>query len=182
MQAQTPRKSSSQRKSSKSAGKSKKAAGKSKPLRHSYLEMVQVALLTLNEASGSTRQEIWKCMQAKFPEADQKRFMVQLKKMLASDGPVVKGKNNARIALEKNFRARANKRIAAGEPLQKAMMPKKMMDPVKAKMAADKKKAAKKAKTAAAKAKPRYVYSILKTHGQSSRCQVALLLSLAQVR
>ena len=55
MQAQTPRKSSSQRKSSKSAGKSKKAAGKSKPLRHSYLEMVQVALLTLNEASGSTR-------------------------------------------------------------------------------------------------------------------------------
>ena len=31
--------------------------------------------------------------------------------------------------------------------------------------------------TAAAEAKPRCVYSILKPHGQSSRCQVRLLLS-----
>ena len=34
--------------------------------------------------------------------------------------------------------------------------------------------------TAVAEAKPRYIYSILKPHGQSSRCSVRLLLSEAK--
>jgi len=50
----------------RSSSKDKKDA----PLRHTYFEMIQVALLTLNERKGSTRQEIWKCVASRFPEAN----------------------------------------------------------------------------------------------------------------
>jgi hypothetical protein len=44
------------------------------PVKHTYLEMIQVSLLTLNERGGSSRQEIWKCIEAKFPEAQHKQY------------------------------------------------------------------------------------------------------------
>ena len=50
----------------KSQSKPKQAAVK----RHTYLEMIQIAILTLNERGGSSRQEIWKCIEAKFPEGN----------------------------------------------------------------------------------------------------------------
>jgi hypothetical protein len=37
----------------------KKKSGGSK---HSYAEMIQTALLTLNERGGATRQALWKCI------------------------------------------------------------------------------------------------------------------------
>ena len=52
----------------RSASKGKR--GPPKPKKHTYLEMVQIAILTLNERGGSTRQEIWKCIDSRFPEAN----------------------------------------------------------------------------------------------------------------
>jgi len=37
---------------------SKKTGGS----KHSYSEMIQTALLTLNERGGSSRQALWKCI------------------------------------------------------------------------------------------------------------------------
>lgn len=54
----------------KSAGRSASKTKKGAPKKHTYLEMVQMAIITLNERGGSTRQEIFKCMEARFPEAD----------------------------------------------------------------------------------------------------------------
>ena len=74
-----------------------RSAGKSsakKPVKTSYLEMIQVALLTLNERGGSTRPELWKCIEAKYPaEANKKQFLLALKR-LTNDGSAVQyGKN-----------------------------------------------------------------------------------------
>jgi len=41
------------------------------PSQVTYQEMIQVALLTLNDGKkGSTRQSMWKCIRAKYPEQD----------------------------------------------------------------------------------------------------------------
>lgn len=79
------------RQSSKSAGKS--SAGRSKsarkssgPKKHTYVEMIQTALMTLNERGGSSRQEIWKFINAKFPESHYKMFLVRLKKYSREGG------------------------------------------------------------------------------------------------
>ena len=37
--------------------------------------------MTLNERKGATRQSIWKVMEAKFPQAVYKIFLVRLSKM-----------------------------------------------------------------------------------------------------
>ena len=46
----------------KSPGKAKSPAAA--PKKHTYVEMIQMALRTLNETGGSTRQEIWKYIEA----------------------------------------------------------------------------------------------------------------------
>lgn len=54
---------SPKRSRSKSSGKSKsnRKSSKGKGVKkHTYVEMIQSALMTLNEKGGSTRQEIWK--------------------------------------------------------------------------------------------------------------------------
>jgi hypothetical protein len=39
----------------------------------SYIEIIQDALITLNEPKGTSRQALWKCIQSRHPEgADQK--------------------------------------------------------------------------------------------------------------
>jgi len=58
--------------------KDNKKTGGSK---HSYAEMIQTALLTLNERGGSSRQGLWKCVHAKYPESDYKQFLVRLRKL-----------------------------------------------------------------------------------------------------
>ena len=74
----------------RSTSKGKKAG----PEKSSYLEMIQVAILTLNDRGGSTRPELWKCIEAKYPaEASKKQFLLALKR-LSSDGSAVQyGKN-----------------------------------------------------------------------------------------
>ena len=124
--------SSTQEKSSKSAGKSgatgktKRASssGKSKGpsgvVKHTYVEMLQTALMTLNERGGSSRQAIWKFIEAKFPEANRKIFLVRLKKYSGEDGFIVKGKSSARFSLNRGFRLGLEKRVAKGMTVARA--------------------------------------------------------------
>ena len=74
------------RQSSKSAGKSNAGRKSSGPKKHTYVEMIQTALMTLNERGGSSRQEIWKFINAKFPESHYKMFLVRLKKYSREGG------------------------------------------------------------------------------------------------
>jgi hypothetical protein len=46
-----------------------------------YFEMIEEALLTLQDRKGSSRQAIWKAVNTKFPEADYKQFLIRLKKI-----------------------------------------------------------------------------------------------------
>ena len=62
--------------------------------KHSYAEMIQTALLTLNERGGSSRQAIWKCIHAKFPESDYKQFLVRLKKIAEASDFLVRVNNS----------------------------------------------------------------------------------------
>ena len=113
----------------RSASKGKREKGSPAPKRHTYLEMVQVAILTLNEGGGATRQAIWKCVEARFPDqADHKRFLIAMRKLSADGGAIVKGKNNQRFTLERKFLKRGLKRMQQGLPLQVVLSSKFMTD------------------------------------------------------
>ena len=71
--------------------------GEPRPVKHTYLEMIQVSLLTLNERGGSSRQEIWRCIEAKFPEAQHKQYVLALRRIAAMGGAVQQGKNKQRF-------------------------------------------------------------------------------------
>jgi len=86
--------------------------------KHSYSEMIQTALLTLNERGGSSRQAIWKCVHSLFPESDYKQFLVRLKK-IAEGSSFLSRVNNSTFKLEKNFRNRAKKALAKGVTIHK---------------------------------------------------------------
>jgi linker histone H1 and H5 family len=46
-----------------------------------YAEIIEEAILGLNEHMGSSRQAIWKVISQTYPAADYKLFVVRLKKM-----------------------------------------------------------------------------------------------------
>lgn len=125
-----------------------KTGGASRKLKHTYLEMVQIAIITLNERGGSSRQEIWKCIESKFPEANLTSYMIALKKMSAKGGPVLRGKNMQRYTLEKDFKRKAVKRMAQGKPIKAVLSTTGTVDRVKKAMKKNKpaKKDKKKAK------------------------------------
>jgi len=71
--------------------------------------------MTLSERGGSTRQTVWKAVQAKFPEADYKLFLVRLKKYSSKDGFVAKGKGSgARYSIAPSMRDGLKRRLAKG--------------------------------------------------------------------
>ena len=114
---------------------------------HTYLEMVQIALITLSEKGGSTRQEIWKCISAKFPvQSDYKRFIVALKKMVnaTENAAIIYGKNKQRFKLEPKFRIRLMSRLEKGLPMEKAIKSAATMDRIKKAVKKPKKSKAKK--------------------------------------
>lgn len=80
--------------------------------------MIQTALLTLNERGGSSRQAIWKCVQAKFPESDYKQFLVRLKKIADSSDFLVRV-NSQTFKLTDKLRKRAKLAMAKGETITK---------------------------------------------------------------
>lgn len=125
----------------------------SKPaLKHTYLEMIQVAILTLNETGGSSRQEIWKCIESKFPEANHKSYRLAIRRIIVVGGVVQQGKNKTRFKLEQRFKQKAMKRMEIGMPMQKVLSTSATVDLTKKKLKKKKpapKKPKKKSKKAA---------------------------------
>jgi hypothetical protein len=80
-------------------------------LKHSYFEMIEDAILTLSERKGSSRQAIWRCVNAKYPEADYKQFIIRLKK-IKENGNVVT--NGSRWRLSPNYKLKLVKALAKG--------------------------------------------------------------------
>ena len=108
--------------------------------KHTYMEMVMIALITLNESGGSTRQELWKCISAKFPESDYKQFILRLKRMqMDTSSFVVQGKTIARFKLEPKFKDKLKRRLDKGLPIIKALSSTAMTDPIKKAMKKPKK-------------------------------------------
>jgi len=89
--------------------------------KHTYNEMVVSALLTLNERGGSSRQALWKCVSAKFPEADYKQFIVRLKKLAENPASHIVRVNSATFKLAQSFKEKAKKRIANGESVKRVV-------------------------------------------------------------
>ena len=84
---------------------------------------------------------MWKCIEAKFPEANYRQFIVRLKK-ISSDSKsfVVTGKTLQRFKLEPKFKDKLKRRLDKGLPLLKAISSASMTDPVKKAMKKPKKK------------------------------------------
>ena len=120
----TPKSSKSPRKSSAAKAKRSSSSGKTKrssaTRKHTYVEMIQTALMTLNERGGSTRQTIWKFIEAKFSESNRKIFLVRLKKYSGPEGFIVQSKNRARFSLNRGFRLGLERRVAKGMTVARA--------------------------------------------------------------
>jgi len=134
-----------------------------------YQEMIQDALLTLNEGKkGSSRQSLWKCIKTKYPEHDSDRdyklFIVRLKKLCENPSvPIAKNPMNAaRFHIEDKMREKIRRQKASGKDVTVKVFStesttkaeKKRKDAMKAKerakAKAEKKRAAAKAKKAKA--------------------------------
>lgn len=63
----------------------------------SYLEMVEDALIILSERKGSSRSSLWKCVNAKYPEADYKQFLIRLKKLSRDGTEIIYDKGRYRL-------------------------------------------------------------------------------------
>ncbi len=50
-------------------------------MKTSYQDMIEDAIITLADRSGSSRKAIWKCIESKYEAADYKQFLVRLKKV-----------------------------------------------------------------------------------------------------
>ena len=98
-----------------------KSPAKGGAAKHTYNEMVVGALLTLNERGGSSRQAIWKCVQAKYPEADYKQYIVRLKKLAENPASHIVKVNNSVFKLARPFKEKAIKRMANGESVRKVV-------------------------------------------------------------
>lgn len=94
-------------------------------MKHSYSEMIQTALFTLNERGGSSRQAIWKCVQAKFPESDYKQFLVRLRKIAQNSTFLVQVNANC-FKLDKKLKDRAKRALAKGHTIHKIVTTKAM--------------------------------------------------------
>jgi histone H1/5 len=81
-----------------------------------YQEMIEDAIITLAENQGSSRQALWKCVHAKYPEADYKLFVVRLKK-LKENGSIVQ--NKGKFKLDKKHKKKLLNKIIKGKPVKK---------------------------------------------------------------
>ena len=110
-----------------------------------YIEIIQDALLTLNEPKGSSRQALWKCVQSRNPEgADQKQFLIRLKK-LSSDPLNNIERNGGRFRLNKSYKDKIQRRLAKGIAIKKIIKTQATVKVLKKKKVAKKAKKAKKA-------------------------------------
>ena len=63
-----------------------------------------MALMNLNERGGSSRQAVWKFVEAKFPEANRKLFLVRLKKYSSEGGFIQKSKRGSKFFLDAAYK------------------------------------------------------------------------------
>jgi hypothetical protein len=84
-----------------------------------YLDMITDAIITLGERSGSSRQALWKCIEAKYPEADYKQFLIRLKKE-AQEGNLVA--NKQKFKLDPKVKAKMLKGKGTGSKKSQATM------------------------------------------------------------
>jgi hypothetical protein len=91
----------------------------------SYLEMIQDALITLADRKGSSRPGLWKCVSAKYPEADYKQYLIRLKK-LSHDGKEIVS-NKHRFKLNPDYKKKLIKALEKGESTKKVMKTKATM-------------------------------------------------------
>jgi hypothetical protein len=114
-----------------------------------YIEIIQDALLTLNEPKGTSRQALWKCVQSRHPEdVDQKQFLVRLKK-LSSDPLNNIERKGGRFRLNKSYKDKIQRRLAKGIAIKKIIKTQATVKVLKKKKVAKKAKKANKAKKAA---------------------------------
>jgi len=70
-----------------------------------YIEIIQDALLTLNEPKGSSRQALWECISRRHPEnADQKQFTIRLKKLSSNPLNNIEKVGNSRFRLPRSYK------------------------------------------------------------------------------
>ena len=84
-----------------------------------YLEMIQDAIITLQDRKGSSRQALWKCVSAQHPEADYKQFLIRLKKE-SHEGHVLFDKG--RYKLDASSKAKLLKGKSSGSKKTSATM------------------------------------------------------------
>ena len=133
-----------------------KSKGKQDRAKMTYSEMITDALMTLNEKGGSTRQELWKCVSAKFVKADYKLFITRLKKYSREGGMLKQMKNRQRFKLDSAVVDKLKARMGRGMGMSAALahMAKKVpLRQVKSKDAKKARAEKAKAKKAAQRAK-----------------------------
>ena len=83
----------------------------------SYFEMIADGLTTLADRKGSSRQALWKCVSAKYPNADYKQFLVRLRK-ITRDGKEI-SMHKQRYRLNSDFKSKVRKAMEKGEIIAK---------------------------------------------------------------
>jgi histone H1/5 len=107
-----------------------------------YFEMIQDAIITLGERNGSSRQAIWKCINAKYPESDYKQFVVRLKKVKGTDHII---QNKGKFKLAPEFKKQLIKNLENGKNPKKQQKSKATMKKTNKRKAVRKVKQAKRA-------------------------------------
>ena len=77
-----------------------------------YFDMIKEALAILNDRIGSTRDEIFKCIQARHPDTDKKQFIMRLRYIVRDEKEPVKAnpRNKMRFLIEKS-----KKKVKSGQ-------------------------------------------------------------------
>ena len=113
-----------------------------------YIEIIQDALLTLNEPKGSTRQNLWKCIQSRHPDhTDPRQFYIRLKKLSSDPLNNIEKNGNSRFRLNTSYKDKIQRRLAKGIEIKKIIKTQATVKLIK------KKKVTKKAKKARKSAK-----------------------------
>jgi histone H1/5 len=110
-----------------------------------YAEMIEDALIQLSDRKGSSRVGLWKYVNAKYPEADYKQFLIRLKKL---------SHEKSELTFEHGrYKLTQNHKVKLLRALDKGSKTKKRVQKTKATMKKSKKKQKKQRKEGASVAK-----------------------------
>ena len=122
MAGSTPKKSKSKSPRKSSSGKRRSKSSRKSSGNPTYSAMIHTAVSTLNEKGGSTRQELWKFMEAKFPNANRKLFLVRLKKYSSAGGFLSMNSKKSRFRISKEFKDGLERRLKKGMTVAAAQL------------------------------------------------------------